>query len=147
MKTENFRWCPYFIQTQQQKQNHAGIPPMPLTWEAVWCIKDASSSPLGSCQRNHPSKITNTDKVLEKRFTNTLLMRIEIGITIREHDMEIPRKIKVDLPCDPNTAPWNTGRRNEIRIWRGSCILMVIAAQFPTAKTWINLDAQQLMTR
>jgi hypothetical protein len=40
-------------------------------------------------------------KMWQNGNTYTLLVRIQISTTIMENSMEIPQKVKVELPCDP----------------------------------------------
>ena len=65
------------------------------------------------------------------------MVGMQIGAATLENSVEVPRKLKIDLPYDPAIAllgiyPRDTG----VLMHRGTCTLMFIAALSTIAKLW-----------
>ena len=79
--------------------------------------------------------------MLERMWRNgnplALLVGIQTGAAALENSVEVPQKLKIDLPYDPAIAllgiyPRDTG----VLIHRGTCTPMFIAALSTIAKVW-----------
>ena len=79
--------------------------------------------------------------MLERMWRNgnplALLVGMKTGAATLENSVEVPRKLKIDQPYDPAIAllgiyPRDTG----VRIHKGTCTPMFIAALSTIAKLW-----------
>ena len=72
-----------------------------------------------------------------KENSLTLLVGMQTGAATLESSMEVPQKVKIELPYNPAIAllgiyPKGTG----MLIQRGTCTPMFIAALLTTAQVW-----------
>ena len=76
--------------------------------------------------------------MLERMCRNpTLLVGMQIGAAILENSVEVPQKIKIDLPYDPAVALLGIYLRDTgVLMHRGTCTPMFIAALSTIAKLW-----------
>ena len=76
-------------------------------------------------------------RMRRKSNTFTLLEGMQTGAATLENSMEVPQKLKIELPYDPAIAllgiyPRDTG----VLFQRGTCTPMFIAALSTIAKVW-----------
>ena len=76
-------------------------------------------------------------RMQRKRISFALLVGMQAGAATLENSMEVPQKIKIELPYDPAIAllgiyPRDTG----VLLQRSTCTPMFIAALLTRAKVW-----------
>ena len=76
-------------------------------------------------------------RMRRKRIPFALLVAMQAGAATLENPMEVPQKLKIELPYDPAIVllgiyPRDTG----MLFQRGTCILMFVAALSTIAKVW-----------
>ena len=77
---------------------------------------------------------------------HALLVGMQIGAATLENSMEVPQKIKKDLPYDPAIALLGIYPRDiGVLMHRGTCTPMFIAALSAIAKYGKSLNVHQLM--
>ena len=76
---------------------------------------------------------------MEKKGTSYMLVGIDTATV--ENSMEVPKKLKIDLPCDPAIPPLGIHPEKTI-IQKDTCTPVFIEALFTIARTWDNLNVQ-----
>ena len=76
-------------------------------------------------------------RMRRKRISFALLVGMQAGAATLENSMEVPQKLKIELPYDPTITllgiyPWDTG----VLFRRHTCTAMFIAALPTIAKVW-----------
>ena len=76
-------------------------------------------------------------RMWRKRISFALLVAMQAGAATLENSMEVPQKLKIELPYDPTIAllginPRDTG----VLFRRDTCTPMFIAAPSTIAKVW-----------
>ena len=82
---------------------------------------------------------TNAGEGVEKKGTSYMLVGIDTATV--ENSMEVPKKLKIDLPCDPAIPPLGIHPEKTI-IQKDTCTPVFIEALFTIARTWDNLNVQ-----
>ena len=76
-------------------------------------------------------------RMQRKRIFFALLMGMQTGATTLENSMEVPQKLKIELPYDPATALLGIYPRDtDVLFSRGTHTPMFIAALLTIAKVW-----------
>ena len=75
------------------------------------------------------------ERVWRKGNPLTLLVGMQTSTATMENSVEIPKKLKIELPYDP-AIPLLGIHTEETRIERNTCTPMFIAALFIIARTW-----------
>ena len=76
-------------------------------------------------------------RMRRKGISFALLVGMQAGVATLKNSMEVPQKLKIELPCDPTTVllgiyPRHTG----ILFRRDTCTPMFIAVLSTIAKVW-----------
>ena len=76
-------------------------------------------------------------RMWRKRISFALLVGMQAGAATLENSMEVPQKLKIELPYNPAISllgiyPWDTG----VLFQRDTCTPMFIAALSTIAKVW-----------
>ena len=72
-----------------------------------------------------------------KKNISTLLVGLQIGTATMENSMEVPQKLRIDLPYDPAIPLLGIYPKDlKTHIRKDICTPMFIAALFTVARTW-----------
>ena len=75
-----------------------------------------------------------------------LLVGMQTGAAALEKSVEVPQKLKIDLPYDPAVALLGIYSRDTgVLMQRGTCTPIFIAAHLTIAKLWKEPKFHQLM--
>ena len=76
-------------------------------------------------------------RMWRKRNPFALLVAMQAGAATLENSMEVPKKLKIEIPYDPPIALLDIYPRDTSMLFRrGTCTPMFIAALSTIAKVW-----------
>ena len=127
---------------QRNEKSELGFPGGSVVKNLPANARDVGSIPHLTLVRWSSSKslqTTTAGEGVEKKGTSYMLVGIDTATV--ENRMKVPKKLKIDLPCDPAIPPLGTHPEKTI-IQKDTCTPLFIETLFTIARTWDNLNVQ-----